>query len=115
MSKKSDLKRLEFILTMIENIAVICKRHSGIKNALNDMEGQNAIFMCLVQIGEKIKKIEDLSIKECLPVKEAASVRNFIIHDYTGVDLEIIEEIVDSDLLVLEKTIKTMLKKNKSR
>jgi uncharacterized protein with HEPN domain len=109
MSKKSDLKRLEFIITMIENISVICKRHSGIKNALNDMEGQNAIFMCLVQIGEKIKKIEDISIKECLPVKEAASVRNFIIHDYTGVDLEIIEEIIDFDLKVLEKNIMQML------
>lgn len=109
MSKKSDLAKLDFILVMIETIRFVCKRHGGIKKALNDIEGQNAIFMCLIQVGEKLKKIEDPVIKEKLPVKEAASVRNFIIHEYAGVNIEIIHEILDSDIKELEKTIKMIM------
>jgi len=110
MSRNSDLARLEFIIEMIENIKIIEQRHGGIKNALNDIEGQNAIFMCLIQIGEKIKKIESADLREKLPVKEASSVRNFIVHDYSGVDLEIIEDIVTADLISLEKNVKEILK-----
>lgn len=113
MSKKSDVIRLEFILSMIETIRFVCKRHGGIRKTLYDLEGQNAVFMCLIQIGEKLKKIEDPAIKEKLPVKEASSVRNFIIHEYSGVNIEIIEEIIDSDIKELEKTIRIILHENK--
>ncbi len=109
MSRKSDLARLEFILEMIKNITFIAKRHGSVKNALKDIEGQNAVFMCLIQIGEKIKRIESEDLKEKLPVKEASAVRNFIVHDYSGVDLEIIKEIIESDLPMLEKIVKEIL------
>ncbi|HDT11962.1 MAG TPA: DUF86 domain-containing protein [bacterium] len=110
MSKRSDLERLQFVVEMIETIEIISKRHKRVKNALSDIEGQNAIFMCLIQIGEKLNKIETPDIRKELPVKEASSVRNFIVHDYTGVNLEIIEEVITSDIKLLEKTIRKILR-----
>lgn len=51
MSNK-NLAKIEFILEMIENIEVVCKRHRGVSEALDDeVEGRAAILMFLLQIG----------------------------------------------------------------
>ncbi len=46
-------EKIDFILEMIENIEFIIKRHNGIYNALNDIEGQMAVFMGIFHIGER--------------------------------------------------------------
>ncbi|WP_457561335.1 hypothetical protein [Caminibacter sp.] len=61
MCEKND-----FILEMIENIEFIIKRHNGIYNALNDIEGQMAVFMGVSQIGETLNKIEDNLLNDFL-------------------------------------------------
>lgn len=109
MSNQSDRARIDFIVNMIENITVISERHGGVSNALEDLEGQNALFMCLLQIGEKLAKIETPEFREHLPVKEAASIRNFIVHDYDGVNLEIIKEVIEIDLPKLYESLKKIL------
>jgi len=58
-----------------------------------------------LQIGEKLQKIESPKIREILPIKEIYSIRNRITHDYDGIDLIIVEEILIDELPLLKKTI----------
>ncbi|OGS17662.1 MAG: hypothetical protein A2219_08500 [Elusimicrobia bacterium RIFOXYA2_FULL_50_26] len=110
MSIKADRARLEFILRMITSIETIVQRHGDIDAALTDIEGQNALLMFLLQIGEKISRIEGEQYRVLLPVKEASSVRNFIAHDYDGINLQIIKDIVLTDIPVLKKNLNEILK-----
>lgn len=97
MSKLSVDAKIEFILEMINNIEEIIKRHNGIVDTLDDFEGQMAILMGLSQIGETLKKIPDdiINKNDLKEDKEGAYyTRNYIVHDYEGIDLGFIESIL---------------------
>jgi uncharacterized protein with HEPN domain len=108
VSKKSDKSRLEFILEMIEDIDYIVAQ-SSITKALESRISKPAILMCLMQIGETLNKVESIELKVQLPIKGAYDVRNFIAHDYEGVDLALIEHIVRELMPSLRKVIKENL------
>lgn len=97
MSKKSLSAKIDFMLEMCENIEEIIKRHGGIVKTLEDFEGQMAILMGISQIGESLKKLDDEFVKkyDLSQDKEGAYyTRNYIVHDYEGVDLGFIENII---------------------
>jgi uncharacterized protein with HEPN domain len=110
MSDKNTSPLLEFVLQMIAEIEYVTEKHKGTSSALNDIEGRNAILMNLLQIGEKLNKITDETIRSLLPVKEAYSVRNRITHDYGGIAPEILEYIINNELPELKKKINGILK-----
>jgi len=97
MSKVSINAKIDFILEMIENIEKIIKRHNGIVKALDDYEGQMALMMGLLQIGESLHKIDKSYLDKfnlSEDTKGAYNVRNFIAHDYDGVNMVVIEDIL---------------------
>ena len=100
---------LEFVLQMIDEAERVIQRYGTASSALNDFEGKNAILLNLLQIGEKLNKIESLEIRAMLPIDEAYSVRNRITHDYDGIDLEIVEEILVGELPIIKKIIIELL------
>ena len=110
---KSQLAKVAFILEMIENIEMVIARHGSITKALEDtLEARAAILMYLMQIGETLKKVElallqkyDLEVE----MKGAYDVRNFIAHDYDGVNIIVIEDIIRTNLPILKSRIETML------
>jgi len=108
MSK--TIKKAEFIIEMIERIDFIVNRHKGVVNALNDIEGQMAILMAIAQIGETLQKIDDKILEKynLLEDKKGAYyTRNYIVHDYEGVNLGYIEKIIRDFLPELkEKMLK---------
>ena len=114
MSKVSIQAKIEFILKMISNIEIIIKRHGNITNALEDIiEARPAILMALMQIGESLKKIDDdiLEKYELLNEKKGAySVRNFIAHDYDGVDMGLIDVILREKLPELKEKMQKLQK-----
>jgi len=91
MSFESMGAKCEFVLRMIENINTISKRHKGIVAALSDeIEARPAILMALLQIGETINKMDAAFLQNFdleSEARGACNVRNFIAHDYLGVDL----------------------------
>ena len=109
MSKISDTSRLDFILEMIEDIEYTIKENGSLINAINNRIGKHALLMCLMQIGESLNKIQDETLKEKLPIKGAYDVRNFIAHDYEGVDAGLIENILRYLIPELKMTILEML------
>ncbi|MBN2834548.1 MAG: DUF86 domain-containing protein [Candidatus Delongbacteria bacterium] len=109
MSKRSDEARLEKILYYINDIEKMIKNHDGIVETLNHTEGQYAVSMCLVQIGELLGKIENPDYIQKLPVKPVKDFRNIIVHDYEGVDLSIVEKILEDDLPQLKALVLGLL------
>lgn len=97
MSKRKTAVQIDFLLEMIEKIEFIVHRHGSVVNALEDTEGQLALLMAVSQIGETLNKI-DLNTIEYLDLVEtrkgAYETRNFIVHDYDGVDLYLIEKVI---------------------
>ena len=75
---------------------------------MQDYEGQMAILMGISQIGETLKKIDDeiIAVYDLSQDKEGAYyTRNYIVHDYEGVDFAFIETIVRSYLPELNKKL----------
>ncbi|MCF6244003.1 MAG: DUF86 domain-containing protein [Sulfurovum sp.] len=101
MSHK-NLAKVAFVLEMIENIETGCSRHSGVNEALDDeVEGRAAILMFLLQIGEALKNIDAKDMPKYdlnREIKGAYDVRNFIAHDYEGVNIIVIEAILKDNL-----------------
>lgn len=108
MSSKSINAKIDFIIEMIENIEEITKRHNGIVKTLEDFEGQMAVLMGLSQIGETLKKFDD-TIVDKHNLKDdrdgAYYTRNYIVHDYEGIDLGFIESILRTYLPELKQKI----------
>lgn len=111
MSNRSDKPLLEFALQMINEALKVIERYGSAYNALNDFEAKNAILLNLLQIGEKLNKVISEDLRNLLPIKEAYSIRNRITHDYDGIDLLIIEDILNEEFPSLKKVIEEEIKK----
>lgn len=94
---------------MIEKLEEVTKRHSGIPQALADVEGQLALMMCMQQIGETMAKIRTENWVKRLPVKEAVGFRNLISHQYHGIDFELARVTIESDIPVLKTKLLELL------
>jgi uncharacterized protein with HEPN domain len=110
MYNSDDLDRVKLILVKINYILDICD--VGVVKALNDEKTTRpAILMHLASIAEQFSKIKDLSILSLFneeDVKGAINTRNFIAHDYEGINLPIIEFIIRERLPILKSEIDTL-------
>lgn len=100
MSKES-ISKIYLILEKIEYIEEIVTNAGSITNALHDLTTYRpAILMHLTSIAEQFDKIKKSSNNTFLEYFEADDlkgiydVRNYIAHDYEGVNLAIIEWII---------------------
>ena len=101
----SSFEKLDFILEKIEDIESFKARYKTIEDLLNDVMGYDATLMSLLQIGETLNRLRDEPFAEKLPIKGTYDVRNFIAHDYEGVNKMIIEDIVRKELPKLKQVI----------
>ncbi|WP_457595539.1 HepT-like ribonuclease domain-containing protein [Hydrogenimonas sp.] len=108
MSERSDRAKIAFILEMVERIDIIVDRHGGVIEALEDCEGELALYMAISQIGEALRKLSDETVDRYALREErqyAYTTRNYIVHDYDGVDRYIIEEVIKTHLPLLKRKI----------
>jgi uncharacterized protein with HEPN domain len=112
MSESSLEARIVYIQKMIFHIGIVIDRHQTVEAALEDeAEARAAIMMALLQIGENLQKIEREVLEKydlLLDAKGAYSVRNFIAHDYEGVDLALIGELIKDNLSSLNERLEQM-------
>lgn len=73
-----------------------------------------AIERCLEIIGEAAKKMDEEFVSNHPEIewRQMAATRNIIIHNYTGVDYELVWEIVKENIPELEFQIKKIIKQN---
>ena len=110
----------------IERIAVINKKIGFIENivrkkgtiikALEDEENSRAsILMHLTSIAEQFDKLlhsgelEILTNFEKQDIKGSYELRNFIAHDYEGIDLYIVENVIQERLPIIKQGITKIL------
>lgn len=94
---------VEKILLLIERIEGFCKSVDYENFSNNDMLIDACVFN-LSQIGEQVNKIdEDFEMAHPeIPWRQVYGLRNRIVHDYEGVNLKLIWEIIESDLPALK-------------
>jgi uncharacterized protein with HEPN domain len=112
-NEKNDLL---YLLNILEYIGKIWKYTEKTKDAeelfeLNDQMNLNASLTLLSNIGENVSKIteqlkQEYSNIEWIKIKD---FRNRIVHDYIGIDLAIVYEIISKDLHILKPKIENII------
>lgn len=111
MSKNLPKLYLDDILTSIERIEEYTKNLSH-KDFEDDQKTVDAVVRNLEIIGEAARNIpENFAEKHnSLPWSEMVSMRNKVIHEYSGVDVDILWKTIQEDLPKLKEQVKELSK-----
>ncbi len=104
---KDDLAYVEHILDCIRKIKEFSEGLSFKEFSGNELV-QDAIIRNIEFIGEASKKIssETKQIYFEISWKEIAGMRDKLIHDYLGVDVEVVWRTIKEDVPILERQIR---------
>jgi len=110
--KKEDTAYLKHILdaiTRIEEYIVGIEYEDFIENHLV----QDGVIRQIEIIGEATKRISDEIKKKHLgiPWKDMAGMRDKLIHDYLGVDIDAVWDTVENDIPILKSKLKDIIEK----
>ncbi len=103
---KDDLAYIEHILNCIRKIKEYSNNLSKKEFADNELI-QDAIIRNIEIIGEATKKVSN-NLKQTyneIPWKEMAGMRDKLIHDYMGVDIDVVWKTIESDIILLDEMI----------
>jgi len=108
--KKDPKILLLDILDSIERIEDHTKNVSEVK-FFEDLKTQDAVVRRIGIIGEAVKNLSASFRSKHLeiPWKEIAGTRDVIIHDYSGIDTDLVWKIIEKDIPKLKKQIKELL------
>ncbi|NEU68546.1 HepT-like ribonuclease domain-containing protein [Spirosoma agri] len=79
----------------------------------NDQLNYNASWGLLLAIGEESKRL-DAGLKnefQQIPWRNIAGMRNFLAHDYRGIDYDLLYEVINKNLPVLKEALMAMVDK----
>lgn len=104
---------LVYLRQIVEYVSVIEEYVGGVKFIEFEKNGllQDAVIRKIELIGEAARKLSPLfwdKYRKKLPLAEAVSTRNRLIHEYDDIDLEIIWNTVKEDLPELKIKIEEM-------
>lgn len=113
-NEKNDLLYLLNILEHIGKIQRYTEQASSVEELyrLNDQMNLNASLTLLANIGENISKVTEGLRQEYSNIEwqQIKNVRNRIAHDYAGIDLAIVYEIIKNDLNALKSDIEEIIR-----
>jgi len=115
MSKKRNKFELrDYLNDILEMIADIRKftEDMTLEDFKKDKKTNFAVIRCLEVIGEASKQIP-VSLKknyDRIPWEDMATMRNKLIHEYFGADVDIIWHTIQEDLGPLEAAVKEIVK-----
>ncbi|GGN04429.1 hypothetical protein GCM10010967_44230 [Dyadobacter beijingensis] len=72
----------------------------------------NASLLLLINIGEQANRLSEeiKSRYSHIPFQQIRGIRNRVAHDYTGIDYELVFDIVNKDLTILKPRISDLLR-----
>ncbi len=110
MSYKGDIVRLYTIRKFITDIETIINNHETVIKAVENMEGQYALMLCIAQIGELLNKITTPELKADLPVKDAVAFRNVIVRNYEHINIKFTVRTLKESIPELKTKISSLIK-----
>lgn len=107
MSKRASKLYLEDIISSLESIEEYTKKMS-FDNFIHERKTIDAVVRNLEIIGEAARNMpQEIILKHPnIPWEKMVSMRNKVIHEYFGIDLEILWKTIQEDLPGLKKKIK---------
>ena len=120
MFSQKALDRVKVIDKKIAFIKAIVLANGSVIKALEDEQNARAsLLMHLTSIAEQFDKLlhngelELLSYFDKEDIKGSYELRNFIAHDYEGVDLYIVEDVINVRLDIIQSSVDKILELNK--
>jgi uncharacterized protein with HEPN domain len=105
---------VEFLRHILENIELAQRFVKGftVEDLKKDIEKQYSLIRCFEIIGEATNSIPDKIKKDNkeIPWREMNDFRNYLIHEYFGVNVVTIWSTIKDDLPPLKKQIKQLIK-----
>ncbi len=110
---KDDIAFIEHILLCIDKIQEYTKNLTA-QDFNNSELIQDAVIRNIEIIGEATKKIsKDLKSQYLeIPWKEMFEMRDKLIHDYFGIDVDVVRKTVNEDIPFLKSLIENLINKN---
>ncbi|HUV79902.1 MAG TPA: DUF86 domain-containing protein [Candidatus Bathyarchaeia archaeon] len=109
--KKRELG--DYIQDILEALGEVDDFTTGMQfeDFVKDKKTINAVVRSLEVIGEATKKIPDGFREKYskIPWKRMAGMRDKLIHEYFGIDLEIVWEVINNDLPPIKPLIQKVL------
>ncbi len=109
-----DLDILGHIIRYCDQIDEAVRRFGNDAQVfVGDVVYQNAVAMCLLQIGELVGHLSE-EYREghpAMPWRQIKALRNIIAHNYGAIDAETAWEIVQEDILALRQYCEEEMKK----
>lgn len=114
MSKRKDIDLIQDINESIERI-ISYTRNIEYNNFVNDNKTQDAVIRNIEIMGEAVKSLsEKIRIDNPdIPWKSITGARDRLIHDYFGVNIDIVWNIVKEEIPSLLLKIKIILQNMK--
>ncbi len=116
MFSQKAVDRVRVIEKKINFIESIVKEKGSVLKALEDEQNARAsLLMHLTSIAEQFDKLlhngelELIAYYDKQDIKGSYELRNFIAHDYEGVDLYIVEDVINERVPVIKKATQTIL------
>ena len=116
MYSEKSIERIKIIRKKINFIQNIIREKGSLVKALEDEQNTRAaILMHLTSIAEQFDKLlhngelDILSNFDREDIKGSYELRNFIAHDYEGIDLYIVEDVIQERLPLISNTVKQIL------
>lgn len=104
---------LDYIRDMLENAekALLFVEGMGFDEFLKDEKTVYAVVHAIEVIGEAVKSIPDdlRNTYAEIPWREIAGTRDKLIHEYFGVDLQVVWRTVQEDLPILARQLRAIL------
>ena len=115
MSKRGNNELLLDILEASQR-ALSYTNNKEYSDFLQDTQLQDAVIRNIEIIGEAAKKVSDdyQATYPEIPWKSISAMRNRLIHNYFGVNLDIVWEVVQSDLRPLMERVQIILKNSEN-
>ena len=114
--KKRELG--DYIQDILEALGEVEDFTTGMQfeDFVEDKKTVNAVVRSLEVIGEATKKIPDNLRKKHseIPWKRMAGMRDKLIHEYFGIDLEIVWEVVNNELPPIKPLIQKVLEEEET-
>jgi len=104
---KNDLAYIEHIFDCIRKIKEYTSNLSKNEFVTNELV-QDAVIRNIEIIGEATKKVSN-DLKRAhneIPWKEMAGMRDKLVHDYMGVDIDVVWKTIKTDIHMLDEMIR---------